>query len=421
MFADGGNLWLQVTAGKDGGIHKSWVFRFAVAGTGRERQMGLGPVHTIGLAEAREKARSARLLLLEGKDPLDEKQARAASAVAAQGKCVTFEQAAKAYLEEFEKGWKNRIHRAQWRQTLDDYILPRLGKLDVQRIDTADVLQVLEQRLNPTDPTDLRTLWTARTETASRIRGRIETVLNFAGCNGANPARWKGHLEYRLRARKKARDVQHLPAMPYTEIAAFMAKLRAVDSFAAMALEFTILTAARSNEVLGAIWDEIDLEAKLWTVPKERTKRDRVHVIPLSDAALAMLRRMEAIRCDGRLFPVHRSAMLLTLRELQSDATVHGFRSCFRSWAGACTDTPRDIAELALGHSIGSAVEQAYMRDQLLIKRAKLMQQWADFCGAAPASVVRIDVGRTKASEETPDSSEQSRGHGIRPTAPSAA
>jgi integrase len=393
LLADGGGLWLQISAGKAGQVNKSWIFRYAAAGTKisrtgreyrRERIMGLGPLHTVSLADAREMAREARLALRAGKDPLDEKSARATSARAAQATRRTFERAAGEYLAKFEDQWKNKIHRHQWRTTLSEYIFPTLGKLDVATIDTADVLRVLEP------------IWSTIPETASRIRGRIETVLNFAGRSDANPARWKGHLEHKLAKRNKTRTVEHLPAMPYTEIAAFMADLRSVNSIPARAMELTILCATRTGETIGAKWSEIDLAKRLWTIPASRTKRDREHTVPLSEAAVEVLEAMAAIRDGDRVFPISAAAMLLALKELRAEVTVHGFRSTFRSWAGGCTTHPRDVCEAALGHATGNAVEQAYQRDALVAKRRVLMADWAAFCGNQPADVVSIEDRRTR-------------------------
>jgi integrase len=387
LLCDGGGLWLQVTRGKAGQTNKSWIFRYAAAGTKisktgreyrRERQMGLGPLHTVGLAAAREMARGARLLLQRGKDPLDEKSASAASARACLAKQLTFAEAARTYLTKFEGEWKSAQHRYQWHASLRDYILPNIGKLNVDTIDTDDVLRVLEP------------IWSTIPETASRVRGRIETVLDFAGRSSANPARWKGHLEHRLAKRNKTRTVKHLAALPYTEIVTFMAELRAVNSIPARALELTILTATRTNETIGARWDEFDLERRLWTIPASRTKRDREHVVPLSDAAVTMLKAMAAIRQGERVFPIHSESMLPCLQALRPDVTAHGFRATFRSWAGACSLHPRDVCETALGHAVGNAVEVAYMRDSLLAKRRVLMADWAEFCGNSQASVVRL-------------------------------
>jgi integrase len=340
--------------------------------------MGLGALHTVGLADAREAARGARLLIQQGRDPLDEKNASAASARACRAKQLTFAEAARIYLTKFEGEWKSAQHHRQWHASLRNYILPALGKLNVETINTDDVLAVLEP------------IWSTIPETASRVRARIETVLDFAGRNTANPARWKGHLEHRLAKRNKARSVKHLAALPYSEIAAFMAELRGVNSIPARALELTILCATRTNETLGALWSEFDLERRLWTIPASRTKRDREHVVPLPDAAVTILKAMAAIRQGEKVFPIGSEAMRQCLQALRPDATVHGFRASFRSWAGGCTTHPRDVCEQALGHAIGSTVEQAYQRDSLLAKRRVLMADWAEFCGNSLPEVVRL-------------------------------
>jgi integrase len=394
MLCDGGNLWLEVRVGKHGHVTKSWIFRYAAAGTKvsrtgreyrRERQMGLGPAHTVGIADARESAREARLVLLAGKDPLDEKTTSRATARAAQAKRLTFGDAAAAYLAKFEGQWKNAMHRRQWRDTLRDHVLPVLGQMDVAAISTEHVLRVLEP------------IWSTVPETASRIRGRIETVLNFAGRSEGNPARWKGHIEHRLAKRNKQRSVKHLEALPYTEMAALMAELRAVNSIPARALEFTILCSTRTSETLGATWSEFDLAKRVWTIPAGRTKRDREHTVPLSDASMAILEAMAAIRQGERVFPINVQAMRPCLQKLRPGASVHGMRATFRSWAGACTAHPRDVCEAALGHATGNAVEAAYMRDSLLAKRRSLMNDWADFSARTPADVVRIDVRKAAA------------------------
>ncbi len=343
--------------------------------------MGLGPLYTIGLAEAREAARGARLLVLQGKDPLDEKNASAVRAAHADRR--TFADAARDYLNKFEGEWKNPKHAMQWHRTLSQYVLPVIGKLDVQAVRTADVLQVLEP------------IWTRIPETAARVRGRIETVLDFAGRSEANPARWKGHLEFKLTKRNKTRTVKHLAALPYDEVAGFMVELRSNSSIAARALELTILCATRTNETLGATWEEFHLRDRVWIIPAARTKRDREHRVPLSDAAVAVLEAMAAIRQGERVFPVNVQAMRLCLVEMKRNVTVHGFRATFRSWAGACTTHPRDVCEAALGHSVGNAVEVAYMRDALLAKRRVLMADWAEFCSRSPADMVRMDDRRS--------------------------
>jgi integrase len=354
--------------------------------------MGLGPLHTVTLADARDMARDARLLIRHGKDPLETKHAARAAAQGAQARRRTFGEVAEAYLQKFEDGWKNAHHRMQWRNTLQTYMLPVLGKLDVEAVDTGAVLKVLEP------------IWSTRPETASRVRGRIETVLNFAGRSGANPARWKGHLEHKLAKRNKARTVRHLSALPYAEMGAFMSELRAVTSIPARALELTILCATRTNETMGARWDEFDLEARLWVIPAARTKRDREHRVPLSDAAVSVLKAMAAIRQDDCVFPIGIEAMRHCLQDLRPGVTVHGFRATFRSWAGGCTTHPRDVCETALGHSIGSSAEQAYQRDALVAKRRVLMADWAEFCASDRATnVLRMDVGRQRPAPQSDD------------------
>jgi integrase len=231
-------------------------------------------------------------------------------------------------------------------------------------------------------------------------------VLDFAGRSGANPARWKGHLEHKLAGRNKARTVRHLPALPYAEMGAFMAALRAVNSIPARALELTILCATRTNETLGAHWDEVDLEARLWIIPAIRTKRDREHRVPLSDAAMHVLEGMAVIRQGARIFPIGGQGMRRCLQDIRPGVTPHGFRATFRSWAGGCTMHPRDVCETALGHSIGSAVEQSYQRDALVAKRRVLMADWADFCASdRAANVVHMDGGRQRPAPQTDDQS----------------
>jgi integrase len=262
----------------------------------------------------------------------------------------------------------------------------------------------------------LEPIWSTIPETASRIRGRIETVLDFAGRNTANPARWKGHLEHKLAKRNKARSVRHLAALPYAEMGAFMGELRAVNSIPARALEMTILCATRTNETMGAIWEEFNVAGRLWIIPAGRTKRDREHRVPLSDAAIAVLRGLADIRHDRRVFPAGSESMRQCLQELRPGLTVHGFRATFRSWAGGCTTHPRDVCETALGHSIGNAVEQAYQRDALIAKRRVLMADWAEFCASDRAvNVVHMDAGRQRLTPENGDLSDSFDGKGLRP------
>lgn len=403
LLCDGGGLWLQVGRGKSGQITKSWFYRYRVPGTRRERQMGIGALHTVGLADrpalkpdgsplidkdgrqivlpgARSLAAQARALVGQGLDPIEQKNSSRLAARTANVTRRTFAEMAEAYLQKFEDGWRNRTHRNQWRATLQNFINPVLGPFDVDAIDTADVLRVLEP------------IWSVIPETASRVRGRIESVLDFAGRNGDNPARWTGHLEYRL---AKRRPQRHLPALPYAEIAALMTELRGRSDIGAKGLEFAILTAARTGEVLGAKWSEFNLAGRVWKIPVDRLKRrgeeaDGAHTIPLSDRAAAIIDHMATIRQNDRVFPIGPTALLLCLKELRPDVTVHGMRATFRSWAGSCTAHPRDICEAALGHAVGNAAERAYMRDSLLQKRRVLMNDWAAFCAKPVGDVVHI-------------------------------
>lgn len=383
-YGDGRGLWLQVS--KWGS--KSWVFRFTL--NGRSREMGLGPVSLqrndggVSLAEAREAADACCKLLRQGIDPIEhrkqEQQQRALNAARA----ITFKQAAEAYIEAHKDGWKNPKHGAQWAATLGTYAYPIFGKLPVADVDTALVLKAL------------RPIWTTKAETARRLRGRIESVLDWARVRGyrkgENPARWKGHLDKLLPPQQRVHKVRHHPALPYSEVGEFMAQLRALSSISARALEFTILTACRTSEVIGATWDEIDWQAKVWTVPAARMKAAVDHEVPLSDVALELLKALPKEAGNPFIFPGAREgkplsnmAMLQCLRDLRPGLTVHGFRSTFRDWAGECTNFPREIAEAALAHTIKDKVEAAYRRGTALQKRRHLMAAWARYCGTRPA------------------------------------
>src|SRR5262249_32765313 len=306
MHADGGGLYLRVLEGKRG-LNRSWVFRF------KGRYMGLGSVHTWTLAHAREKALEARRQIDDGIDPIEHRRRQRLAKAAGAASFHSFSRATEDYMRRFESSWKSKRHWQQWRQTLDDFIIPVLGELDVASVTTDDVMGVLTP------------LWRTKPETASRVRGRIERILAFAGVD-PNPARWRGHLQYRLAARNKARDVRHSPALPWPEMPAFMIQLRELEGVAAAALQFCILTAARAGEVLGAPWSEIDIVGRTWIVPKERMKRDREHRVPLSDAASEVLDRMAAIRHSARIFQAGEKSMLVCLRALHPTATVRGFR-----------------------------------------------------------------------------------------------
>lgn len=382
-YGDGGGLWLAV-----GPNSKSWVFRYMI--DGRSREMGIGSFDDIGLADAREKARQLRALVHRKPedggplDPLDERQAAEVRAKVSQAKVMTFRQCAEAYIKAHESSWKSAIHARQWPQSLADYVYPTIGDLPVDAIDTALVVKVLEPA------------WLKRTATLSRVRGRIESVLGWATVRGFrqgdNPARWKGHLDTLLPSMTKVKTVEHHAALPYAEIGAFVSQLRSRESISAAALEFTILTAARSEEVMGAKWSEIDLANRLWTVPASRMKAGVEHVVPLSDPAVVILEKLAIIRHNDFVFPGRRGrlnkiALFAALRRFgRDDITAHGFRSSFRDWCGDCTAYPRDVAEACLAHRTGDATEQAYRRSSAIEKRRQLMDAWARYIDAPPVS-----------------------------------
>ncbi len=377
--ADGDGLYLVV----DASGARRWMFLFRQGG--RLREMGLGGVSAVSLAEAREKAAECRKLVAAGTDPI----ARRKMAKATPSQAMTFGDFADALVDEIAPGFRNAKHVAQWRMTLKVYAAPLRAK-SLDAIGTDDVLAVLQP------------IWTKRSETASRVRGRIERVLDAAKArglrSGENPARWRGHLDHLLPRRQKLTRGHHL-AMPFPEVPAFIAQLKEREAVAALALEFCILTAARSGEVLGAQWNEVDVEGKIWTVPATRMKAGREHRVPLSEEALKILTRMKEVRTGDYVFPGQRKgrplsvmAMEMVLRRMKVDnATVHGFRSSFRDWAGESTSFPREVAEAALAHVIGDQTERAYRRSDALEKRRKLMTAWAGFLnGSRAASVVSI-------------------------------
>ena len=395
LHGDGGGLYLRVQQ-----AGKSWIFRYRFAG--KRRDMGLGKYPDVSLADARRRAEEARRKLAAQVDPIGAARAAAAEA----GGIPSFREAAERYIAAHEDGWRNPKHRQQWTNTLATYALPRIGSLSVADIAVGDVMRVLEP------------IWKAKPETASRLRGRIETVIDWAIAReyrtAENPARWRGRLQQLLPAKTKIRRVEHHAALPWREVPAFMAALRGREAPAARALEFAILTAARSGEVRGATWGEIDLDSATWTVPGARMKAGRDHKVPLSPAALALLHRMSADRLalprsrarpdeDAFVFPgghegkpLSENAAIALLRRMdRSDITMHGFRSTFRDWAAEATAYPREVAEAALAHVNKDRVEAAYLRGDHLEKRRRLMAEWAEFVGREPveASVVRIGRG----------------------------
>jgi integrase len=408
MYADGGGLWLQVTAGNDDHLRRSWIFRFATGETAksksgkerpRERQMGLGSVDTVSLAEARQKAAECRRLRGQGVDPIDHRNAREAARVGDAARAMTFDQCRDAYIAAHRGGWKNIKHATQWPNTLRTYVTPAFGRLPVATIDIALVMKVLEP------------IWSLKPETANRVRGRIESVLDWAKArgyrDGENPARWKGHLDHLLPARSKLRAVVHHPALPYVEINAFMAELQQRDGVSALALEFLILCASRTNEVIGARWQEIDDTEKVWTIPGARMKSGKEHRVPLTSRALNIIGRSKGAD-DGFIFPggkqgtaLSNMAMAEMLKRMGHDSiTVHGFRSTFRDWAAERTNFQNHIVEMALAHTVGDKVEAAYRRGELLEKRRELMDAWAKHCNEPAA----VHVGSPRSqSVETPE------------------
>jgi integrase len=399
MHADGGGLYLQVTAGKEEGqLNKSWLFRFAL--NGKERQMGLGSLNTISLSEAREEAERCRKLLKEGKDPIEAREADRAAQRTAEAKSVTFEWCAIEYMKAHEAGWRNAKHRQQWNNTLATYVYPIIGKLPVDAIDTGLIMQILGP------------IWAVKNETASRLRGRIEVILDWARVNGHrsgdNPARWRGHLDHLLPARRKVRKGEHHPALPHAQIPDFVRELRAQEGIAAKALEFTILTAARSAETRGLPWDgELDIASKVWTVPLHRMKGEREHRVPLTAPALAVIEYMRSVRQNDYVFPGEKAddplsdmALTLVIRRMNEarkkagllpwvdpkqdnrEVVPHGFRSTFRDWVAEKTNFQSEIAEAALAHVKGDKVEGAYQRGTMFEKRRRLMEAWARYCGS---------------------------------------
>jgi integrase len=383
MHGDGGGLYLQVTEGADGTPRKSWLFRYAVGG--RERQMGLGPLSDVPLAEARNRALAARELRRAGKDPIAEREAERAEASLVAAKTMSFDECATAYIAAHRAGWRNIKHASQWTNTIATYCSPVFGELPVQLVDVGLVMKAIEP------------LWATKPETAGRVRGRIERILDWAKVrgyrDGENPARWRGHLDHLLPARGKIRRVQHHAALAYAEIPAFLTALRGRNAIAARTLEFAILTAARTGEVLGAKWSEIDLDARVWVIPAERMKAGREHRVPLADRALEIIKNMMASKQNDYIFYGDRRAtlsnmsLLMLLRRMgRNDITTHGFRSTFRDWVAEQTDCPSAVAEMALAHSIGNAVEAAYRRGDMLDKRRPLMAKWENYCTKPVAS-----------------------------------
>jgi integrase len=383
---DGLGLWLQYSPTYDA---RSWIFRYRFDGI--DRQMGLGSALTVSLATARELAQDARNLLIKKIDPRDERDRLRREREVERAKALTFRQRADAVIERDKGSWKNKKHAAQWRATVEKTTAP-INAMPVKDIEKADVLRVVKP------------LWTATPETARRVRARIEAILDYAIASELRPPNSNCAtmevLEALLPKRQKTAK-QHFAALPYKDVPEFMTTLRRKQGVSARCLEFLILTAARASEATGARWCEIDLGARTWTVPAERMKASAEHVVPLCDRAMAILTEMPR---DGDLvFPGQRGELSAqALRDMaagiRADCTVHGFRSSFRDWAGDQTNFPREIAEAALAHKIGNAVEQSYRRGAALEKRRKLMGGWSGYCEQPPVAsrdnVVAIGAAR---------------------------
>ncbi|NML43521.1 integrase arm-type DNA-binding domain-containing protein [Ramlibacter sp. G-1-2-2] len=373
MHAVGGvsGLYLQVL---DSGA-RTWVLRASIAG--RRRDMGLGGFPDVTLALARDKARQARALIDQGVDPIEARREQRSALKASTAAARSFKECATAYIEAKAPEWRNPKHEQQWTNTLEQYAYPVVGDMLVRDVELAQIMRVLEP------------IWRKKTETAKRLRGRLEAVLDWAAVRGyrsrENPARWRGHLDKLLPAPNKVANREHHEAMPIDDAAAFMVELRAKPGLGARALELAILTAARSGEVRGARWPEFDLQAASWTVPKERMKAAKEHRVPLSPAAVKLLRALPRVDGADLLFPSRKNTMLsdMTLtkvmRDMDLEAVPHGFRSTFRDWASERTNYAREVAEMALAHTIGDKVEAAYRRGELFDKRRQMMNDWAAF------------------------------------------
>jgi integrase len=388
LYADGGGLYMQVSQQAT----KAWIFRFTRAGV--PRKMGLGPVSVksddkrITLADARQKAAAARSLLIDGIDPIAARDARRAQAALADAQAVTFKHCADEYLRDNEGSWKNEVHRKQWASTLKAYVHPVIGGLPVAGVDTGLVLKIL------------RPIWNAKPVTANRVRGRIETILDWAKTHsyrqGDNPARWKGHLDNVLPKRSKVKRVRHHPALPYADVPEFVAELRDIEGMTARALEFTILTAGRTGAVIGALLSEVDLDAKIWTVPPDRAGTkidgDEPRRIPLSDRATEILKELPRQDGNPHVFigakrgkALSNMAMLEMVRDLRPGFVPHGFRSTFKDWCSETTHYPNEVSEAALWHVVADKVEAAYRRGDLFEKRRALMADWAAYCAGHKA------------------------------------
>jgi integrase len=371
---------------------RSWILRMTVGA--KRRDMGLGGFPDVTLSQAREAARQARALVRTGIDPIEEAKANLSKLKASQAAALTFEQCASAYILSQESKWDNAKSPIQWRNSLKTYAYPHMGSLLVRDVALPQVLAALEP------------IWETKTETASRVRGRIEAVLDYAKAReyraGDNPAAWRGHLDKILPAPHQVKKIEHYAALPFDEVGGFMEKLRKAEGTGAKALELVILTAARSAEVRGATWDEIDLDAGLWIVPAERMKAKKEHRKPLSKPAIALLRALPRIAGAEYIFSAVRNGMIsdatmsAVLKRMGVDAVPHGFRSTFRDWAAERTIYPGEMAEMALAHAVSDKVEAAYRRGDMFMRRVRMMEDWASFCAVPRTKGVVVDMATSR-------------------------
>jgi integrase len=390
VIGDGGGLWLQITRGEGDHLRRSWTFRYEI--DGKRREMGLGALHTFSLAEARVRARALRQQVADNIDPLEAREAARRAQLAEQARTVTFERCAEMYLALHADGW-GPDHDHQWRASLQTYVFPVIGRLAVTDIDTAAVMKIIEP------------IWTSKPTTAGRVRSRVEAILDYASANkfrgNDNPAR---HVAAALPKKSRIAPVQHFAALPWEQMPQFMQELRQLQSTAAKCMEWLILTATRSEEAMGAKWDEIDLKAKTWTIPAERTKARAAHRIPLSKQAIELL---DGLPQDGPFVfggnkPLEEMALrrhvLARLRpganRRRSSVTAHGMRATFKTWAGESTNFARETAEIALAHKIGNQTEQAYERGDKFEKRRRLMEAWSAFLAKPTAEGVVTPLRR---------------------------
>lgn len=387
LYSDGLGLYLQVRSDTS----KSWIFRYRA--NGKLRDMGLGPLHSLSLAEAREKAAACRSMRLNGLDPIEERRRKQRNERTDAIPVITFAQCAEAYIAAHRASWKNGKHAEQWSSTLRTYAYPVFKDIPVGRIDKDFVYKVLQP------------IWNTKNETASRLRGRIERVMAWAGAmgyrTGDNPALWKGHLEFLLAKRSSVAPIVHHAALPIDDTPTFVGLLQRQETVTAYAFEFCILTATRTSETIGMRWDEIDDDGTMWTIPGKRMKAGRDHRVPLSDRAQAIIAEMKKIHISDFVFsgrvtdrPLSTMAFLELLRRLgRTDITAHGFRSTFRDWAAERTDFPNEVVEMALAHTISNKVEAAYRRGDLFEKRRALAQTWADFCASLSKAGLAENAG----------------------------